>query len=68
MLATYELKTRARMYLLLTLLCGVAAGLLQLFLAGTNEFHNYAEQQLDGAVRAAVQEQATEISQMEGKR
>lgn len=68
MLATYELKTRIRMYLWVTMLCGAAAGMMQVFLAGTGEFRNYAEQQLDGAVRAAVQQEATEISQTGGHR
>ena len=54
MFATYELKTRLRMYLWVTLLCGAGAVGMQLFLAGTGEFRNYAERQLDSAVRAGL--------------
>lgn len=63
MLATYEAKSRIRMYLLVTVLCGAAAALMQVFLAGTSQFSNYAEEQLDSAVRGAVHQEATEISQ-----
>lgn len=57
MLATYPLKTRARMYLLVTLTCGLAALALQWLLAGAGEMRNYAELQLESAVRGAVQEE-----------
>lgn len=48
---TYDLKTRARMCLWVTLLCGATAAMMQLFLAGTGEIQNYAERQLDDAVQ-----------------
>ncbi len=62
MFAAYELKTRLRMYLWVTLLCGAAAVGMQLFLAGTGEFRNYAERQLDNAVRASLHQEVTDLS------
>ncbi len=63
--ATYQLRTRLRMYLLVTLLCAAAAAGLQMFLAGTGEFRNYAERQLDSTVRAAVHQEVTDLSRTE---
>ena len=51
---TYDLKTRARMYLWVTLLCGATAAMMQLLFAGNGEVRNYAERQLDEAVRASI--------------
>lgn len=62
MLATHELRTRIRTYLWVTLFCGACAAALQLFLTGTGEFRNYAEQQLDEAVGAAVHQEVTTLS------
>lgn len=62
MLATYQLRTRIRMYLLVTLVCGLSALMLQWFLAGADEFRNYAERQLDGAVRAAVHDEVSRMA------
>jgi hypothetical protein len=47
MVAVDQLRTRIRMYVWVTLLCGASAAFLQMFLAGTGEFRNYAEQRLD---------------------
>ncbi|MDA0337584.1 MAG: hypothetical protein O2782_20660 [bacterium] len=66
--ASYQLRTRSRMYLLVTLLCGAAAAGLQLFLAGTGEFRNYAERHLDSTVRAAVHQEVTDLSETETQR
>ncbi len=62
MFAPYELKTRLRMYLWVTLLCGAGAVGMQLFLAGTGEFRNYAERQLDSAVRVGLHQEVTDLS------
>ncbi len=51
---TYDLKTRARMCLWVTLLCGATTAMMQLFLAGTGEIQNYAERQLDDAVQLVL--------------
>ena len=51
---TYDLKTRARMCLWVTLLCGATTAMMQLFLAGTGEIRNYAERQLDDAVQLVL--------------
>ncbi len=51
---TYDLKTRARMCLWVTLLCGATAAMMQLFLAGTGEIQNYTERQLDDAVQLVL--------------
>lgn len=65
---TYDLKTRARMYLWVTLLCGATTAMMQLFLAGTGEIQNYAERQLDDAVRARVHQEVTDLSRTETDR
>jgi len=62
MMRSYELRTRIRMYLWVTLLCGASAAALQLFLAGTGDFRNYAERQLDEAVGTAVHREVTTLS------
>ena len=58
---TYDLKTRARMYLWVTLLCGATAAMMQLFLAGTGEIRNYAERQLDDAVQDDAVQDAVQL-------
>ena len=65
---TYDLKTRARMCLWVTLLCGATTAMMQLFLAGTGEIRNYAERQLDDAVRARVHQEVTDLSRTETHR
>ena len=54
---TDDLKTRARMYLWVTLLCGATAAMMQLFLAGTGEIRTYAERQLDDSLRARAHQE-----------
>jgi hypothetical protein len=39
--------------------------MMQLFLAGTGEIRNYAERQLDDALRARVHQEVTDLSQTE---
>ena len=59
---TFHLRSRTRMYLLVTIACGISAGLMQLFLAGTDEFKNYAERRLEQTVRDAVATEVAEVS------
>ena len=67
MLATNEIKTRARMYLLVTLFCGTCAVIMQMFLPGTGKIRNFAEQRLDGAVRVNLNQQVTDLPKTGGR-
>lgn len=57
-----HLISRARMYLYVTIACGLSAVLMQLLLSGTGEIKNYAEQRLELAVRDTVRSEVGEVS------
>ena len=62
-LTGFHLRTRPRMYALVTLLCGMSALLLQFMLSGASQFKNYAELRLESAVHESVRTEVGEIAQ-----
>ncbi|MBT6146478.1 MAG: hypothetical protein HN712_01680 [Gemmatimonadetes bacterium] len=63
MTSDFHLRTRPRMYALVTLMCGTAALLLQFMLSGASQFKNYAELRLESAVHEAVRTEVGEVAQ-----
>ena len=53
------------MYLAVSIACGVTAVLIEAFIALTDDFRTYADQQLTSATRLAIQ---TEVTQMASSR
>ena len=58
----FHLRTRPRMYLVVTLMCGMSALLLQFMLSGASQFKNYAELRLESAVQGAVHTEISEVA------
>ncbi len=54
MTSGFHLRTRPRMYAIVTLMCGMSALLLQFMLSGLSEYKNYAELRLEAAVHESV--------------
>ena len=49
------------MYLVVTVVCGASAALMQLFLSGTSRAKNHAELRLENAVQAAVHSEVADL-------
>mgnify|MGYP005651091631 FL=1 len=60
MTSGFHLRTRPRMYAIVTLMCGMSALLLQFMLSGASQFKNYAELQLEAAVHESVRTEVGE--------
>ena len=63
MASGFHLRTRPRMYAMVTLMCGMSALLLQFMLSGASQFKNYAELRLESAVHQSVRAQVEEVAQ-----
>ena len=58
---SFHIRTRPRMYLAIFIASGAAALLIEAFIALTDDFRTYADQQLMSATQIALQ---TEVAQM----
>ena len=57
-----SLRTRLRMYLLVTLVCGASALLVEIVVSSTSELRDYANRRIDSAVRKAVQSEVAQAT------
>ena len=57
---TFHLRTRPRMYVVVAMICGLSALLIELFISGTSDLRDHADRHIDSAVRRAVRTEAAD--------
>ena len=61
-------RSRLQMYLLVTLICGASALLVELLVASTSDMRGYANRQINSVVSKAVRAEVAQVTQSAGQR